>query len=413
MQVYYFCKPHIQAMKIGILREGKIPPDKRVPLIPRQCKLLKERYAQLLLVVQPSKIRAYSDQSYLDQGISLQEDLSDCDVLMGVKEVNVDDLIPHKTYFFFSHTYKEQPYNKKLLQTILSRKIRLIDYELLTDHKKNRLVAFGYYAGIVGAYNGLRGWGEKTESYELKPAHECHDKLDLEAQLHVVRFKNPVKILITGTGRVASGAVETLQNAGIEKVEIDDFLTQPFNKTVFAQAGVQDYNKRKSDGGFDQDEFYTTPYLYETNFTRFTRVTDLYIACHYWDSKAPFLFSREEARNPHFKISMIADISCDIDGPVASTLRSSSIAAPFYGYDPISETETDFADENAIGVMAVDNLPCELPRDASEHFGRAMIENVIPALVNDDKDDILKRASETDHEGKLTAAFDYLENYVK
>jgi len=400
-------------MKIGILREGKVPPDERVALTPRQCKALKGLYPNLEIIVQPSKIRAYRDQSYLKHGITLNEDLSDCHVLMGVKEVNIHDLIPGKKYLFFSHTYKMQPYNRKLLQSILDKRIQLIDYELLTDKNRIRLVAFGYYAGIVGAYNGLRGWGEKSGTFKLKPAHDCHDKIELEEQLKTIRFRKPIKILITGHGRVATGAVEILTLSGIEKVSVGDFLEKEFNKTVYAQAHVKHYNKRKSDGGFDQAEFFSDPGEYVSDFKKFTQCTDLFIACHYWDSKAGFLFTRDDVKSIGFNIKMVADISCDIDGPVASTLRPSSIASPFYGYDPINEVECDFNNENAIGVMAVDNLPCELPRDASDYFGKAMMERIIPALLGDDPDSIIERASETNLSGKLMPDYEYLDAFLK
>jgi hypothetical protein len=400
-------------MKIGILREGKIPPDERVPFTPRQCKALNEKYKDLEIIVQPSKIRAFRDKSYLKHGITLSEDLSDCDVLMGVKEVNIHDLIPNKKYFFFSHTYKSQPYNRKLLQAITDRKIQLIDYELLTDKDKRRLVAFGYYAGIVGAYNGLRGWGEKYGTFKLKPAHDCHDKVELEEQLNTIHFRTPIKILITGHGRVAKGAVEILELSGIKKVSVDEYLEKEFDKTVYAQAHVEHYNKRKSDGGFDHHEFYNDPSTYLSDFMKFAKVTDLYMACHYWDSRADFLFTRDETKSRNFRIKMIADISCDIDGPVASTLRSSTVAAPFYGYNPTSETECDFYDKDAIGVMAVDNLPCELPRDASEYFGEELMESIIPALMGDDPDKIIERASETNLYGELMPDFKYLEAYLE
>ena len=400
-------------MRIGILREGKVPPDERVPFTPRQCKQLKESFPDLDIIVQPSKIRAYRDRSYMKHEIKLQEDLSDCDVLMGVKEVNIKDLIPHKQYVFFSHTYKKQPYNRPLLRAILDNHIQLIDYELLTDKNNQRLVAFGYYAGIVGAYNGLRGWGDKFENFNLKPANACHDRAELEEQLKIVRFKKPIKILITGHGRVASGAVEILKLSGIEKVSVDDYLNKEYDKTVYAQAHVDHYNIRSSDGGFDHDEFYADPGSYVSDFLKFARKTNLFIACHYWDSKAPYLFTREEAKAKYFKIVMVADISCDIDGPVASTLRASTITSPFYGYDPINEIECDFHEIDSIGVMAIDNLPCELPRDASDYFGSQLIKNVIPALLGDDPDKIIERASETNLSGKLMPDFSYLENFLK
>jgi len=399
-------------MKIGILREGKIPPDERVPLTPKQCVEAINKIPGLQIVVQPSKIRCFSDNNYKSHGISLEENLSDCDVLMGVKEVNPDELIPNKKYVFFSHTFKMQPYNRGLLKTIIDKKIQLIDYELLTDKKNVRLVAFGYFAGVVGAYNGLRAWGEKFGDFNLKPATLCHDKLELEEQLKNICFKKPIKILITGHGRVAKGALEVLQKAGIEKVSINDYLSKSFEKTVYGQAHVEHYNKRKTDGGFEQEEFFRNPHGYVSDFQKLANQTDLYIACHYWDSKAPFLFSREDVKNKNFKIKIVADISCDIDGPIASTIRSSTIASPFYGYDILSGKECDFYDENAIGVMAVDNLPCELPRDSSNYFGENLIKYILPALAGNDPDKIIERASETNLSGKLMPRFNYLLPYL-
>jgi len=400
-------------MKIGILREGKVPPDERVALTPKQCKKLKLQYPDLDIIVQPSKIRAYRDNSYVKHGLTLNEDLSDCDVLIGVKEVNIDDLIPNKKYLFFSHTYKMQPYNRDLLQAIIEKKIQLIDYELLTDKNNKRLVAFGYYAGIVGAYNGLRAWGIKNDVFKLKPAHDCHDKVELEKQLKTIRFKKPIKILITGKGRVAIGADEIMELSGIKKVSVDDYLNKEFDITVYSQATVADYNKHKSNKEFSKKEFYNDASDFVSDFEKFAKSTDLFIASHYWDSKAPFLFSRDDAKEDDFRIKMIADISCDIDGPVASTLRPSTIVSPFYGYDPNREAECDFEDENSIGVMAIDNLPCELPRDASDYFGGELIKNVIPALMGDDPDNIIERASETDLSGNLMPNFKYLEEYLE
>ena len=400
-------------MKVGIIKEGKIPPDERVPFSPAQCRKLLEMYSNLKIAVQPSPIRAFKDEEYEAADIPLQEDLSDCDLLMGVKEVNIEDLIPHKKYMFFSHTYKKQPYNRNLLRAILDKKIQLIDYELLTDKNGVRLVAFGYYAGIVGAYNGLRGWGLRYGLYELKPAHRCFDKKEVEEQLKNVKFEQPIKILITGHGRVAKGAVEILEKTGIKHVSVNDYLTRDFSFPVFTQIHVDHYHKRINDNGFDHEEFYKDPSKYKSDFLRFAHESDMYIACHYWDSRAPMIFTHDEARSPDFRIRMIADISCDINGPIPSTIRPSTIEDPFYGYDPISEKECDFFDKKAIGVMAVDNLPCELPRDASEFFGDALIENVMPAFLDIDPDNIIERASETNLEGELMPAFRYLENYVK
>lgn len=396
-------------MKLGVIREGKVPPDKRVPFTPTQCAEIIKTYPEVDLVVQPSEIRAYSDQEYIDAGITLQEDLSDCDVLFGVKEVNIEDLIPNKTYFFFSHTYKQQPYNAKLLRAILDKKIRLVDYEVLTNAKGQRLVAFGRYAGIVGAYNGLRGWSLWKEGVELKKAEHCHDRAEMNAQAATFKSSKPLKIVLTGKGRVASGAVETLREAGISEVSPEDFINNNYLETVYTQLDVTDYITR--DEPFTKSDFYTDPSGYRSNFMRFAQVADLYIAGHYWDSRSPFVFTREDAKSAHFNLCMVADVSCDIDGPVASTLKPSTIANPFYGYDPESESEVAFGTENSIGVMAVDNLPCELPRDASVDFGRDLIDKVLPSLLGEDSEGIILRASETNLDGELTEAYAYLKEY--
>lgn len=398
-------------MKIGIIREGKIPPDKRVALTPLQCVQALRLFPDLDISVQPSPIRAYLDSEYQKLGIKLQENMEDRDVLVGVKEVNIEDLIENKKYLFFSHTYKQQPYNKDLLIAILNKKIQLIDYEVMTKNGE-RVIAFGRYAGIVGMYNGLRGYGLKFGLYKIAPAHLCHNKSEMIDELRKIKFTEPIKILITGHGRVAGGALELLEAAKIKKVSVDDYRTKEFSETVFAQLHVEHYCSRNKDNGFDKNEFYSDPSGYKSDFMNYASHTDLYIACHYWDSRGPYIFTKEDAKSPDFKIKMIADISCDIDGPIASTLRPSTIAEPFYGYNSKDEMEGDFMDEKNIGVMAVDNLPCELPRDASDSFGKSFLEHILPALVGEDPDGIIERASETNHEGQLSPHFSYLKDFI-
>lgn len=399
-------------MKVGIIREGKNPPDKRVPLSPKQCAAVKQQYPHIDLVVQPSPIRKFQDTEYSAEGIVLQEDLSDCDVLFGVKEVPLDMLIPNKTYFFFSHTFKLQPYNAKLLRAVLDKQIRLVDYEVIKDSKGKRLIGFGRYAGIVGCYNGIRTYGLKHDLYELKPAHECADRVEMESELAKVKLPANTKFVLTGFGRVGHGARETLAKLGMKEVSKTAFLSERFDEAVFTQLNTEDYNQRKSDGGFDKGEFYADPSDYESAFMPFAEVADVYIPCHYWADGSPFIFTREDIKKSNWKISVVADISCDIDGPVASTIRPSTIADPIYGYDPISEKEVNFKAEGAIAVMAVDNLPCELPKDASDDFGSELIKHVLPALFGEDPSDIIGRASQTTLEGTLTPKFAYLQAYA-
>ena len=394
-------------MKIGILREGKVPIDKRVALTPAHALQLKNKF-DCDVVVQPSGIRAISDEEYLAQNIPLQEDLSDCDVLFGVKEVPIHELIPSKTYFFFSHTYKQQSYNAKLLRACVERDIRLIDYELLKK-SGTRVVAFGRFAGLVGAYNGLRGWGEKYGQFVLKPAHECLDMQDMFEQLKSIDWPADLRVLLTGKGRVANGAVETLQAAGIPEITSNE--VENHEGCFWSQLDVEHYYRSKGDRPFDRTELFNDPSGYESNFMRYAPYAKLYIAGHYYDSRAPFIFTREDAKRLDFAITYVADISCDIDGPVASTLRASTITEPFYGYLAREEKEVAHDDPEAIGVMAVDNLPCELPRDASLSFGSDLMEHVIPALFDGDKEQILHRATECAN-GVLAKDFEYLQTYI-
>ena len=398
-------------MKIGLIKEGKNPPDKRVPLSPKQCKWITEKYPDVELVVQKSQIRRYKDQEYLNEGITLVDNIEDCDVLLGVKEVPIDQLIPNKKYFFFSHTLKKQPYNRKLLQAIINKKIQLIDWETITNAKRQRLIAFGRFAGIVGCYNGLLGYGLKSKRYSLKRAHKCEDRQEMEEELHKLSLPKDFKLVLTGGGRVGKGALEVIAKTDIKKVSPKDFLAKEFNFPVYTQLDVEDYISRDDNKSFDKAVFFKDPVGHSSIFMKYAKVADLYIACHYWDNRSPFIFTRKDILHPNWKISVVADVSCDIDGPVACTLRSSTIADPFYGYDPQSQKEVDFQYENSIGVMAVDNLPCELPKDASFEFGKMFIDHVLEPLTGNDPENIIYRASET-LDGKLTPQFEYLKDYL-
>ena len=399
-------------MKIGIIKEGKIPPDKRVPLSPTQCQEIKQKYPQIDLVVQKSNIRKFKDEDYANAGIDLVDEVTDCDVLLGVKEVPIEDLIANKKYFFFSHTFKKQPYNRKLLQAIIKKNIQLIDWETITNSNGQRLIAFGRFAGIVGCFNGLLGYGLKTKRYKLKSAHLCEDRNEMEGELSMLDLPKNFKLVITGGGRVAVGAIEVLEKTNIKRVSPEDFLSTNFGEPVYTQLDVEDYVKRDDGAFFDIPAFFKNPSGHSSNFMRYATVADVYVACHYWDNRSPFIFSRDDVKNPDWNISLVADVSCDIDGPVATTLRPSTIANPFYGYDAQSEEEVDFNIEGSIGVMAVDNLPCELPKDASVSFGEMFIEHVLEPLLGNDPEDIIYRASET-KDGQLTPHFAYLQDYLE
>uniref|UniRef100_UPI003217021A NAD(P)-dependent oxidoreductase n=1 Tax=uncultured Draconibacterium sp. TaxID=1573823 RepID=UPI003217021A len=400
-------------MKVGILREGKTPPDKRVPLTPQQCVEVQEKFPGVTILVQPSPIRSFKDDEYRALGISLQEDLSDCDVLLGVKEVRIEDFIEGKIYLFFSHTIKEQEYNRKLLQTVLEKRIQLVDYEVLTNKEGFRIIGFGRFAGLVGAYNGFRAFGLKNELFNLKPAHECNDLEEMLQHLDAVTLP-PLKIALTGDGRVAHGVIEILNHMNIMRVSPEAFLKidEP-EQPVYVQLLPNNYVKKTgSEEAFDLMHFFNHPTEYENAFSPFAKATDMLIASAYWDPKAPVLFTAEEMKADDFRISVISDITCDIEGSIPSTKKASSIADPFYDYNiETGELEEAFSNPNHVSVQAVDNLPCELPKDASLDFGQNLIEKVFPSLFGEDVDKVIERASIT-KDGRLTDRFSYLQDFA-
>jgi|TARA_B110000259_G_C14020347_1_gene402797 alanine dehydrogenase len=397
-------------MKFGIIKERKNPPDRRVVFSPGKLKEFKNKFNTAALLVESSDIRVFSDQQYKEAGFEVTQDMTGCDVLFGVKEVPIAALIPNKKYFFFSHTVKKQPYNRALMRAILDKNIELYDHETITKKNGNRLIGFGRYAGIVGAYNGFRAIGLKNTTFTLPKAETLAGQQELIEALKGTDIPK-YKILLTGNGKVAYGAKEMLDALHIKQVSVQDYIENSFDEPVYCLADVLDYNKHKEDKNTTNTHFYAHPGAYTSDFYRFAKVTDFFIAGHFYGNGAPFLFTREDAKSNDFKIKFVADISCDVDGPVASTIRASTIADPLYGYDPKSESEVSYTSENAIVVMAVDNLPCELPMDASEGFGALFLENVIPAFFNDDKDGVLKRSKMTAN-GKLTARFAYLQDYI-
>ena len=397
-------------MKFGIIKERKNPPDRRVVFSPEKLQEFNNQFSDASIKVESSDIRVFKDEAYKNVGLEVTDNVSDCDVLIGVKEVPIDALITNKKYFFFSHTIKKQPYNRKLLLAILEKNIELYDHETIVKENGMRLIGFGRYAGIVGAYNGFRAIGLTKGTFNLPKAETLDSQKELISELNKINLPN-IKILLTGNGKVAYGAKEMLDAMNIKEVSVDEYLNNPFDEAVYCLADVLDYNKRKDGKVIDNFDFYDHPEDYESDFMRFAKVSDFFIAGHFYGNGAPYLFTREDAKAKDFNIKFVADISCDVDGPVASTLKASTIADPIYGYNPETESEVDYRDENAIVVMAVDNLPCELPKDASEGFGEMFLENVIPAFFNNDKDGVLARAKMTEN-GKLTARFSYLQDFV-
>ncbi|MCF6295576.1 MAG: NAD(P)-dependent oxidoreductase [Flavobacteriaceae bacterium] len=397
-------------MKFALIKERKNPPDRRVVLSPQACQKIINDFPKAEIIVESSDIRVFKDEEYSNLGFQVSDDVSDADVMLGVKEVPIEVLIPNKKYFFFSHTIKKQPYNRNLLKAILEKNIEFYDHETIVNSDNLRLIGFGYYAGVVGAYNGLRAYGLKFGDFNLPKAGTFKNRTELEAFLDTIKLPN-IKIVLTGKGRVGNGAKEILDHLKIKEVSVEEYLSNEFNEAVYTQIDALDYNEREDGILLDINDFFNNAEDYKSTFMRFAKVSDLYIAGHFYGDGAPFLFTREDAKSKDFNIKVVADISCDIDGPVASTIRPSTIANPIYGYDPITETEVDYKSKNAIVVMAVDNLPCELPDNASRGFGDMFLEYVIPAFYNNDKDGVLERAKMTEN-GKLTSRFSYLQDYV-
>ncbi|WP_281239395.1 NAD(P)-dependent oxidoreductase [Flavobacterium praedii] len=397
-------------MKFGIIKERKNPPDRRVVFSPGELAKVKQLYHGATVKVESSDIRVFTDSQYHNMGIEVTNDVSDCDVLFGVKEVPVENLIPNKAYFFFSHTIKKQPYNRKLLQAILEKNIELYDHETIVDSHNRRLIGFGRYAGIVGAYNAFRAFGIKFELFKMPKAETLSGKDALI--MHLKRLiLPPLKIVVTGTGKVGNGAKEILDAMKIKEVSVENYLTKNYTQPVYTQIDVLDYNKRKDGQVLDFTDFHQNPTEYISDFERFTKVSDIYIAGHFYANDAPPILTREMLQAHDCNIKVVADVSCDVNGPIACTLRASTIAEPLYGYLPSENKEVDVFHPAAIVVMAVDNLPCELPKDASEGFGEMFSEYVLPAFFNGDKDGILHRAKMTEN-GKLTERFSYLQDYV-
>ena len=397
-------------MKIGIIKEYKSPPDKRVVFSPEKCVETLQKFPQVEFFIEKSDIRCFSDLEYEEMGLKVVTDLSNCDVLIGVKEVPIEKLIDNKKYFFFSHTIKKQPYNKKLLQQIIKKNIELFDHETIVDNNNNRLIGFGYYAGVIGAYNGLRAYGLKNHTFSIPKAIDLKDRQEFNSILKSLSIPN-MKILLTGKGRVGSGTKEVLDFLKIKEVSAQDFINETYSESVYVNIDVLDYNYSDSIEN-TVSNFYNYPEKFRSTFSKFLSVSDIYFAGHYHNPKAPKLITLNDIKNPDFNVQVIADISCDINGPIASTIRPSTIENPTYGFNKEKLVECDFLDENALAVMAVDNLPCELPRDSSEMFGEMFLKYVIPSFFNNDQNNILKNSKITS-EGSLTDRFSYLSDYIQ
>ncbi|MCX7955463.1 MAG: NAD(P)-dependent oxidoreductase [Bacteroidales bacterium] len=397
-------------MKIGVIKETKIPIDRRVAITPEVAKKIITNYPQCEIIVQPSEIRAIKDEEYIALGIPVEDRMQECDLLVGIKEVNINALIANKVYMFFSHTGKKQPHNRLLLQKCSELNITLIDYEYLVDENNVRIIAFGKWAGIVGAYNALYTIGLKYNAYKIKRAYEFYDHNDLFRYIKGLKLP-PIKILLTGGGRVANGAIEVFRQVPIKEVYPEDYLLNDYNEPVFCRLDPCYYVKHKNFMPFDFKHFTEHPEEYVSSFMPYILKTDVYIPCHYWDPRSPEFLKPEDYLHPQFKVKVISDISCDIKKPIASTIRASTIEDPIYGYNPHTQQEDDPWKDGNIAVTAIDHLPSELPRSSSEDFANVFYNRVLPEILNGDKNKIIENATILKN-GKLTPKFEYLRNYL-
>ncbi|MFZ9587800.1 MAG: alanine dehydrogenase, partial [Crocinitomicaceae bacterium] len=294
----------------------------------------------------------------------------------------------------------------------LDQKIKLVDYEVLKDKYGKRIIGFGRYAGIVGCYNAFLTYGLKSGRFELKPAHLCADRKEVEEELKKVDLPNDFRVVLTGFGRVGHGAREIIDLLPITEVSPEEYLKNEFESPVYTQLEAEDYFAPIDGSAFVKQDFYNTPEKYQATFSRYALKSDMYVPCHFWSAKSPFILTNEDLLHPENRIQVVADVSCDIAGPIACTIRPSKIGNGIYGYDPKTQTEVDFMQPGAIAVMAIDNLPCELPKDASEDFGNELLKHVLPCLFGPDPDRVIERGSQTSLAGELTEGFSYLQPYV-
>jgi saccharopine dehydrogenase (NAD+, L-lysine forming) len=395
--------------RIGLLKEGKFPPDNRVALTPDQCRWLQKTYPHIRICIQSSPTRCFSDHEFERAGIPVVNDLQDCDILFGIKEVPVDDLLENKTYLFFSHTRKKQVYNQKLLQTILEKKITLIDYECMEHEDGQRIIGFGFFAGVVGAHNGMMAYGERTGAFHLERVYKQKDFQQLIHSYFGVKLPN-IKIAVTGSGRVAHGILEIMNLMEVVEMEKEEYIAREFSYPVYVQLKGSDLYRHSENGGYNREDFHDHPQKYECIFDQYIPHTDILMNGIYWDVNVPRLFPIKRVSDPDFRIQVIADITDDANGSVPINLGDQSIEHPVYGVDRLSFQKTAPYQPGSVDVMAVGNLPNELPRDASRYFGEQLIKYILPDLFGEGSRVI--NAATIVKEGRLTARFEYLQDYA-
>ena len=393
---------------IGLIKEGKIPADNRVALTPAQCRWIQQNKS-ISVVVQRSPTRCYTDDEYIKAGIEVKDDVDECDILFGIKEVPVDMLIAGKTYFFFSHTRKLQSYNQNLLQAIIKKEITLIDYECLEHEDGTRLIGFGFFAGVVGAHNGMMAYGNRTGAFSLNRVYKKKNFQELIHTYFGLKLPN-IKVAVTGSGRVAHGILEIMNLMEIHETDPDEFKSTEFTYPVYVHLKGADLYVNKLTGTYTRKEFHEHPEYYRCLFSNYIADTDILLNGVYWYDKVPRLFEMDDMKKPDFRIQTIADISDDKLGSVPCNLGENTMEDPVYGVDKISGARTAPYLHGSVDVMAVGNLPNELPRDASRYFGEQLIKFILDDLISGGSK-IIEDATITNC-GKLTDNFSYMKAYA-
>ncbi len=396
-------------LTIGLIKEGKVPSDNRVALTPAQCKWINSNKSDIKVIVQSSETRCFADVEYKRLGIEVVEDISACDVLIGIKEVPASQLIPQKTYIFFSHTKKKQPYNLKLFKTLMNNENTLIDFECFEHEDGQRIIGFGFFAGIVGAHNGIMCYGNRTKQFELKRVSSVKDYRQLIQSYFGLKLPN-LKIAVTGSGRVAHGILEVMNMMDIQEVEPDDYLLNKFTYPVYVHLKGKSLYKNRETQNYQRDNFHHFPEQYDCMFEPFCFETDILMNGIYWDNNIPRLFDLDTMKKKAFSIKTIADITDDAGGSIPCNLGDATIDDPVYGVDIQSGAKTAPYLDNSIDVMAVGNLPNELPRDASSYFGEQILKYILDNIHNPESD-VIKKATIL-KKGKLTERFSYMEDYA-
>ena len=432
---------------IGIRREDKNRWERRTPLTPAHVSELKEKH-QIEVAVQPSEIRAFSEEDYRNAGASMDDTLTSCQSIFAIKEIPMDLLEEGKTYVFFAHVIKGQEHNMPLLKKMMELKCNFIDYERIVNDKGFRLIFFGKWAGLAGMTDTLAFFGRRLTSQgitnpfnELKPAHEYKDTDELTADVTKVgeAIKNnglpkelvPLVVGLAGYGNVSKGCQEVLDPLPMENIEPEqlasffekgDFSDRKVYKVVFKEWHMVESILPENE--FELQDYYKHPEKYKGIFHNHVPYLTILMNCIYWDTMYPRLITKELAKDMYTKNSeprlrAVGDISCDIDGAVEFTVKATNIDSPTFVYDPVDDTIADGCEGRGILVMAVDNLPCELPRESSKQFGDTLLEFIPPIAKADftrNFNDLelpppVKKAVILSH-GELTPDYEYLKKFL-